>query len=153
MDATHYRFTRFRVRYGETDKMGVVYNANYLNWFEIGRTDFIRASGCSYRELEERGILLPLTDAQLSFLAPARYDDEVEVRTRVIELTPVRLTFSYEICRVADGKLLVRGETRHVFTDAELKPIRLPRREPELYDWLAAEERRCNGEPVTEHSR
>lgn len=126
----------FRVRYGETDQMGVVYHANYLNWFEIGRTELIRSAGLSYRELEEKGVLLPLTDAALSYKKPARYDDQLEVRTIVEEITPVRLTFGYEIYRTPDEELLVTGKTMHVFTTKELKPIRLPRVEPELYRWL-----------------
>ncbi|SFI81089.1 acyl-CoA thioester hydrolase [Brevibacillus centrosporus] len=128
---------RLRVRYGETDRMGVVYHTNYLNWFEVGRTEFIRHADLTYRQLEEQGILLPLTDADISYKRPAKYDDEVEVRTHVSEISPVRLTFSYEIVRVDDSEVLVTGRTMHVFTNAEFKPIRLSRTEPDLYEWLA----------------
>ena len=130
--------TRFHVRYSETDQMGIVYHANYLPWFEVGRTDFLREAGVTYRELEQQGFLLPVTDASLSYKQPARYDDEIEVRTRIGELTPVRLTFAYEIYRVADEELLVTGETKHVFTNAALKPVRLSRSLPDLYAWLEA---------------
>lgn len=126
----------FRVRYGETDQMGVVYHANYLNWFEMGRTELIRSAQLSYRQLEEKGVLLPLTDAVLSYKKPARYDDVLEVRTIVEELTPVRLTFAYEIYRMPDEELLVTGKTMHVFTTTELRPIRLSRVEPDVYRWL-----------------
>nr|WP_260507628.1 thioesterase family protein [Brevibacillus agri] len=128
-----------RVRYGETDQMGVVYHTNYLNWFEVGRTELIRNAGLTYRELEERGVLLPVTDASLSYKKPARYDDVVEIQTRVKELSAVRLAFAYDIIRVSDQELLVSGETMHVFTNAELKPIRLSRTEPEVYAWLDAQ--------------
>nr|WP_274388690.1 thioesterase family protein [Brevibacillus agri] len=128
-----------RVRYGETDQMGVVYHTNYLNWFEVGRTELIRNAGLTYRELEERGVLLPVTDASLSYKKPARYDDVVEIQTRVKELSAVRLAFAYDIIRVSDQELLVSGETIHVFTNAELKPIRLSRTEPEVYAWLDAQ--------------
>ncbi|MGN7471033.1 acyl-CoA thioesterase [Brevibacillus sp. SAFN-007a] len=130
---------RLRVRYGETDQMGVVYHTNYLNWFEVGRTEWIRKAGLTYRELEERGVLLPVTDAVLSYKKPARYDDVVEIRTRIKELGVVRLAFAYEIIRVSDGELLVSGETMHVFTNKELKPIRLAKTEPEIYAWLDAQ--------------
>lgn len=127
------------MRYGETDQMGVVYHTNYLNWFEVGRTELIRNAGLTYRELEERGVLLPVTDASLSYKKPARYDDVVEIQTRVKELSAVRLAFAYDIIRVSDQELLVSGETMHVFTNAELKPIRLSRTEPEVYAWLDAQ--------------
>ncbi|MGG4456277.1 acyl-CoA thioesterase [Brevibacillus porteri] len=127
---------RLRVRYGETDQMGVVYHTNYLNWFEVGRTELIRHAGITYRELEEKGVLLPVTDANISYKQPARYDDEVEIRTRVKEISPVRLTFFYEIIRLPDQQLLVSGETMHVFTNTALRPIRLSRAEPDIYDWL-----------------
>lgn len=130
---------RLRVRYGETDQMGVVYHTNYLNWFEVGRTEWIRKAGLTYRELEEKGVLLPVTDAVLSYKKPARYDDVVEIRTRIKELGAVRLAFAYEIIRVSDGELLVSGETMHVFTNKELKPIRLAKTEPEIYAWLDAQ--------------
>lgn len=127
---------RLRVRYGETDQMGVVYHTNYLNWFEVGRTELIRHAGITYRELEEKGVLLPVTDANISYKQPARYDDEVEIRTRVKEISPVRLTFAYVIVRLPDQQLLVSGETMHVFTNAALRPIRLSRAVPDIYDWL-----------------
>ncbi|UFJ43201.1 acyl-CoA thioesterase [Brevibacillus humidisoli] len=122
--------------------MGVVYHANYLNWLEMGRTELIREVGFSYREMEERGVLLPVTDASVSYKRPARYDDVVEVRTWVEQLTSVRLVFGYEVYRVEDQELLVHGQTSHVFTNASLKPVRLDRQLPELYDRLQAERER-----------
>nr|WP_275581970.1 thioesterase family protein [Brevibacillus fulvus] len=131
-----YRTAQIRVRYSETDQMGVVYHANYLSWFEVGRTDFLRASGLSYFELEQKGVLLPVIDAELSFKKPAKYDDVVEIRTSIAELTPVRLQFRYEIYRAADETLLVTGITKHVFANREFKPLRLPKLLPEVYQWL-----------------
>jgi len=128
-----------RARYGETDQMSVVYHANYLNWFEVGRTELIRAAGLTYRQLEEKGIMLPLTDASLSFKKPARYDDVVEIRTHVEQISPLRLTFAYEIVRLQDEELLVSGKTMHVFTTTDLRPIRLSKTEPEVYRWLEAQ--------------
>lgn len=119
--------------------MGVVYHTNYLNWFEVGRTELIRHAGLTYRQLEEKGMLLPLTDASLSYKKPAKYDDVVEIRTTVAEISPLRLTFAYEIYRLPEEELLVTGKTMHVFTSTELKPIRLPRSEPEVYRWLESQ--------------
>lgn len=132
---------QLRVRYGETDQMGVVYHTNYLNWFEVGRTELIRHAGLTYRQLEEKGMLLPLTDASLSYKKPAKYDDVVEIRTTVAEISPLRLTFAYEIYRLPEEELLVTGKTMHVFTNKDLKPIRLPRSEPEVYQWLEEQHR------------
>ncbi|MBO8163699.1 MAG: acyl-CoA thioesterase [Brevibacillus sp.] len=119
--------------------MGVVYHANYLNWFEWGRTELIREAGFSYRQVEERGVLLPVTDASLTYKRPARYDDVVEVRTWIDQFSTVRLVFAYEIHRPEDGTLLVTGQTSHVFTDPNLRPVRLDRQLPELYERLRAE--------------
>ncbi len=140
MVSPQYAAVQFRVRYGETDQMGVVYHTNYLNWMEIGRTNYLRDAALSYRELEEKGLLLPLTDASVSFKAPARYDDMVEVRTWVLQVTPVRLDFAYEVYRACDGQLLVSGVTKHVFTNREFKPLRVNRFMPELYEWLLAQQ-------------
>ncbi|HZG79388.1 MAG TPA: thioesterase family protein [Brevibacillus sp.] len=128
-----------RVRYGETDQMSVVYHTNYLNWFEVGRTELIRAAGLSYRQLEEKGVLLPLTDASIAYKKPAKYDDVVEIRTHVELISPLRLTFAYEIVRLPDEELLVTGKTMHVFTTTDLRPIRLSKTEPEVYAWLEAQ--------------
>src|ERR1700734_2405752 len=90
---------RIRVRYAETDQMGVVYHANYFVWFEVGRTELLRASGWSYREMEAEGIGLPVVEAHCDSRQPARYDDELEVRTTGTLLSPVRVEFTYELVR------------------------------------------------------
>src|ERR1041385_8853295 len=89
--------TTLRVRYAETDQMGVVYYANYLVWFEVARADWLRSFGWTYREMEESGLLLPVIEAQCEYRSPARYDDEVEIRTTGRLLSLVRVAFSYEI--------------------------------------------------------
>jgi len=143
VSAEFYRSARLRVRYKETDQMGVVHHANYLSWFEMGRTELIREAGLSYRQLEERGILLPLTDTSLSFKYPARYDDEIEVRTWVEEISPVRIVFAYEIRRAADEQLLVTGKTHHAFTTPDFRPVRVNRLQPEVFEWLKEEHLRA----------
>lgn len=139
METTNYRAIQFRVRYSETDQMGVVYHANYLHWCELGRTEYIRSAGISYRELEAVGVLLPVTQAELTYQQPARYDDMIEVRTSIAELSPVRITFCYEIWQLEEEKLLAWGRTSHVFVNQQFKPVRLSRHHAQLYQWLSAE--------------
>ena len=118
--------SEFRVRYAETDQMGVVYHANYLVWCEIGRTDFIRMAGQSYAELEARGVLLAVSDASLRFHASARYDDAIRVRTTLRRVGSRGLTFAYRIERAADGVLLVSAETSLVSVTREGRLTALP---------------------------
>src|SRR5262245_6108877 len=106
--------------------MGVVYHAHYLVYFEQGRTEFLRAFGSSYREVEESGLLLVVADAGAKFLRPGRYDDLLTVRTRVTSVSGVRVRFEYEVLRPADGCLLAVGHTTLASTDLEGRPIRLP---------------------------
>ena len=114
-----------RVRYAETDRMGIVYHTNYIVWFEIGRTEFCRAAGIPYRQMEEEGILIPVTAVECTYRQPARYDDGVTIRTRMGEVGSRGLTFFYEILG-ENGSLLAEGSTRHLFTDAASRPIRIP---------------------------
>ena len=122
-----------RVRYAETDKMGVVYYSNYLIWFEIGRTDWLRATGRTYREIEADGIQLPVIEAHCEYRQGARYDDEVEIKTRAKKLSPVRVQFDYEATRRADGVLLATGHTVHATIDRDGRPVRMPDRVKELF--------------------
>ena len=123
-----------RVRYAETDKMGVVYYANYLVWFEVGRTDLLRESGWNYREMEKEGYALPVIEAHCTYRQPAKYDDELEVRTTGTLLSPVRVQFAYEIVRTADAVVLATGTTIHATIDATGRPCRLP---PRARTWLS----------------
>jgi acyl-CoA thioester hydrolase len=114
--------------------MGVVYHANYFIWFEVGRTDLLRGAGWSYRELEAEGVSLPMIEAHCEYRLPARYDDELEIRTNGAVLTHVRVEFTYEILRIADGALLVTGHTIHASLDRDGRPCRLPSRVRALLD-------------------
>jgi acyl-CoA thioester hydrolase len=122
-----------RVRYAETDQMGVVYYANYLVWFEIGRTDWLRDTGCTYREMEAEGIQLPVTEAHCQYRQGARYDDELEIRTRATQISPVRIQFDYEVVRRADGVTLAGGHTVHATIGPSGRPARLPARIKDLF--------------------
>ncbi len=112
--------------------MGVTYYANYLVWFEVGRTEWLRQTGWSYREMEEAGVGLPVIEAHCEYRQPARYDDEVEVATRATLMSPIRIRFEYEVTRAADGMLSATGYTVHAAVDAAGKPCRLPREVREI---------------------
>ena len=117
--------TALRVRYSETDRMGIVYHAHYLVWFEIGRTEYCRAAGLPYRTLEESGLLILVTGVACKYRSAARYDDEIRVATRLPELSSRGLTFAYEVLS-RDRRRLAEGETRHVFADEDGRPRRAP---------------------------
>ena len=119
--------TRFRVRYAETDQMGVVYYANYLVWMEIGRVEYCRAAGIRYKDMEvDDGVRLAVVDAHCRYLHPARYDEEVVVRTRIARANRRMIEFHYEIRDARDGSKLASGETKHIFLGADFKPVKLP---------------------------
>ena len=117
---------RVRVRYAETDQMGVVYHSNYLIWFEVGRVEFIRQLGLSYKQMEEDGFGISVVDAHLRYRQPARYDDELLIETRLTAVRGAVLRFEYRIVRVADGALLCEGETMHVCVGRGMKKTCLP---------------------------
>lgn len=115
-----------RVRYAETDQMRVAHHASYLVWFEAGRTEFIRACGRSYAQLEEDGWLLVVIEAHCRYRHPARYDDVLTLRTRLRELGPARVSFGYELVRTADGVVLADGWTVHAAVDRGGRVRRVP---------------------------
>ena len=125
--------SRIRVRYAETDQMGVVYYANYLVWFEVGRTDLLRGAGWSYKDMEAEGYGLPVIEARCQYRESAKYDDELDVRTTGQLLSPVRVQFRYEIVRGADGVVLATGMTEHASLDRNGRPCRLPARIRQLF--------------------
>jgi acyl-CoA thioester hydrolase len=115
-----------RVRYAETDQMGVAYYANYLVWFEVGRSQYCHDCGFSYRDMErESGLFMIVAEARCRYKTPARYEDDLVIQTRATEVTRRTLRFSYEIHR-ADGLLLATGETLHVLINAEGRPSSFP---------------------------
>lgn len=122
-----------RVRYAETDKMGVVYHSNYFVWFEIGRTDWLRDTGWTYREMEADGIQLPVIEAHCEYRQGARYDDDVEIKTVAKKLSPVRIQFEYAVTRRADSVLLATGHTVHATIDRDGRPVRMPDRIKDLF--------------------
>lgn len=112
---------RLRVRYAETDQMGVVYHSNYIIWFEVGRVELLRSLGYTYREMEKDGCHLPVVEVKCRYKAPANYDDQIIVRTRMMNLRSSLIHFGYEVVREADGTLLATGETVHVVVGPDMK--------------------------------
>ena len=129
--------SRVRVRYAETDQMGIVYYAHYFVWFEVGRTDLLRHAGGSYREMEREGVSLPVVEAHCEYRQPARYDDDLEIRTRGGLLSAVRVRFDYEVIRPSDDTALAGGYTVHAALDAAGRPRRLPERISQLLAGVA----------------
>jgi acyl-CoA thioester hydrolase len=119
--------TRFRVRYAETDQMGVVYYANYLVWMELGRAEYCRSAGIRYRDMEANdGILLAVVEARCRYLYPARYDEEIAVKTWVAKANQRIVEFHYEIRDAESGRRLASGATKHMFLGAGMRPVKLP---------------------------
>jgi acyl-CoA thioester hydrolase len=116
--------TTLRVRYAETDRMGVVYYANYQVWFEVGRNELMRAAGYPYTRLETAGVSLPITSGEYRLVAPARYDDEIRVVTRILEVKTRRVVFGYEVRR--GDELLATGSTTHVPVAPDGRVVTLP---------------------------
>lgn len=125
----------FRVRYEETDRMGIVYHSNYIVWFDMGRTEFLRELGYAYSDLEKEGVWLPIIEVGCTYKNPAKYDEEVTVETHIEELTRVKIRFGYKVYR--GEELLVEGFTVQAFTTDKLKPIGLNRVRPDIYKMLS----------------
>src|SRR5262245_21103806 len=124
----HTSETRFRVRYAETDKMGVVYYANYFVWMEVGRTDYCKTVGFSYRDMERDHANMAVADASCRYIAPARYDDEILIRTSIERLNRRVVTFLYSISNTTTGQLLAEGKTVHITVSKEGKTCSIPER-------------------------
>ena len=123
---SHVHVSELRVRYAETDQMAVVYHANYLVWCEIGRTDYMRAQGSSYAELERTGVSLVVSEASIRFLGAARYDDRIRVETKLAELHSRSIVFDYTITNADTGQRLVAARTALISLDARRRPTVLP---------------------------
>jgi len=123
---------KIRVRYAETDAMGVVYYANYLTYFEVARVEYLRAAGIRYRDLEDAGTVAAVTSAHVNYHAPAKFDDELSLWTRCASIGKVRFRVEYEVTREEDGSLVASGHTEHaLLAHQTLRPVRIP-------DWVKA---------------
>ena len=136
-------WTHTRVRYGETDQMGRVYHANYLLYFELGRTELMRELGVAYSECERAGVRLPVVEAHVRFIDGARYDEELSIGTRITSVTAVRVRFDYTV-KARDGdRLLAEGHTVLASLGANGRPCRFPPEIPELIAKAANPARAC----------
>lgn len=118
--------TRLRVRYAETDQMGVVYHSHHIVWFEVGRVELCRSLGVRYRDMERDGVLLAVAEVNCRYLSPVRYDDEIIVKATVEEVSSRMIRFGYEIRVAEDDRVAARGYTKHLFCDRNLRRIQLP---------------------------
>ena len=128
--------TKLTVRYAETDQMSIVHHSNYPVWYEAGRTDFIKAMGMSYSEIEANGILFPLLELHCKYIQAARYEDVVIIETSLTKLTMVKAEFSYKVYRESDGMLLNTGSTVHGMVTKELRPMNMKKEQPEIYQMM-----------------
>lgn len=128
--------TEIRVIYADTDAMSVVYHSNYFKWFEVGRNELLRNFGYPYIRLEQEGIMLPVIECGCKYIQPAHYDDVLEITAVIKEIKAATIVIEYEICRKSTGQRLVTGFTKHAVTNKELKPVRLRKAAPDLYERL-----------------
>lgn len=126
--------TQITVRYAETDCMGVVHHAVYPIWFEIARTDYIKAAGMSYAEIEKNGVMLPVAGITCKYRAPAKYDDELVITARITRLNAARIEFSYTVVRKGESGILAEGTSSHGFVDSRtFKPLNFKKQCPEFF--------------------
>ncbi|MDX9801934.1 MAG: acyl-CoA thioesterase [Spirochaetia bacterium] len=131
--------TEIVVRYAETDQMKIVHHSVYAIWFEAARTDYMEKIGYPYAQIEDEGIMLPLSQLECRYLEGAKYGDTIKIKTSIIRLTPVRLELHYTASRKKDGTLIAEGKTIHAWTDSRLKIINLKKTSPALYNLLEKE--------------
>ena len=122
-----------KVRYAETDKMGIVHHSVYPIWFELARTDLAEQAGFSYSKMEEMGVMLPLVELNCKYNRPAYYEEELMVTATVSKLTPARIVFSYSVYRNGEEKPLCTGDTVHAIVNREMRPINTKKQFPEIY--------------------
>lgn len=131
-------YTEITVRYAETDCMGVVHHAVYPVWFEIARTDYIKAAGMSYADMEKAGVMLPVTGITCRYRLPAKYDDALAIVTRITRLTPARIEFSYSVTKKGETEILAEGTSSHGFVDSKtFRPLNFKKEMPDFYAEMA----------------
>ncbi|KZL94518.1 acyl-CoA thioesterase [Clostridium magnum] len=128
--------TKLKVRYVETDRMGIVHHSNYYAWFEVGRGDFITKSGMTYSDMEKQGVMMPLVETYCKYYEGAKYDDDIIIQTSIGEMNPVKVIFNYNVIRELDGKLLANGKTTQAFVNNQFKIINLKKVHSELWEKL-----------------
>lgn len=128
--------TKIRVRYAETDQMGIVHHSNYYVWFELARDEFIESLELSYRDIEEGGILMPLVETHCKYIIPAQYGQRLIIKTYIEELSPVKIVIGYEVYKEGENKLMARGTTKQAFVDRNFKIVNLKKKNSDVYNKL-----------------
>lgn len=128
--------TKLKVRYVETDQMGIVHHSNYYAWFEVGRGDFITKAGMTYSDMEREGIMMPLVETYCKYFEGAKYEDDIIIQTSIAEMSPVKVIFNYNVIREEDGKLLAKGKTTQTFINKDFKIVNLKKVHSELWERL-----------------
>lgn len=128
--------SKIKVRYVETDQMGIVHHSNYYAWFEVGRGDYIKKVGMTYRDMEEKGVMLPLVESSCKYIEGAKYEDELIIQTFIEEMSGAKIVFNYNVVREKDNKIIAKGSTKHAFVNDEFKIINIKRKMPELWSEL-----------------
>lgn len=128
--------TKIKVRYSETDRMGIVHHSRYYPWFEVGRSELFAAFGKSYGDMEEAGVMMPLVETRCKYRIPAKYEDVLTVTTIIKSLTPVKIEFEYNVVREKDGAQIAAGYTLLAFTNLNFKPVNLKKYNPEFWEYI-----------------
>jgi len=139
--------TKIKVRYVETDQMGIVHHSNYYPWFEVGRTEFIKEIGMTYSQMEAENVMLPLVESSCKYIIGARYEDELTIQTWIEELTGAKVVFKYQVVRDSDSKIIAKGSTIHAFVNKEFRVMNLKKKNSDMWEKLNA---LCNKEQVKE---
>lgn len=130
--------TKIRVRYAETDKMGIVHHSRYYIYFELARDEYIEKLGFTYKQMEDMGVMLPIVETHAKYIEGAKYGDVILVKTNIKEITGVKVVFEYEVYRTSDNKLLVKGGTTQAFVDSDkFKIINIKKKYPELWEKIS----------------
>lgn len=128
--------TKIKVRYAETDQMGVVHHSRYYPWFEVGRTELFAKGGKTYGDMEKSGVMMPLVETRCRYIIPAKYEDELTVVTKIKSLSGVKIEFEYDVIRDSDNVRLAIGYTLMAFTDLEFKPVNLKKKSPDFWEYI-----------------
>ena len=135
--------TKIKVRYVETDQMGIVHHSNYYPWFEVGRTEFIKEIGMSYSDMEAQDVMLPLVESSCKYIIGAKYEDDLTIETWIKELTGAKVIFNYHVVRDTDKKIIAKGSTTHAFVNKEFRVMNLKKKNNDMWEKL---NKLCDGE-------
>jgi len=127
---------KIRVRYVETDKMGIVHHSHYYDWFEVGRTEFIKHCGMGYGDMEAANVMMPLIESHCKYMEGAKYEDDITIETKIESMNGAKVIFIYSAIRDLDKKILAKGCTVHAFVNEEFKIINIKKKKPEIWEKL-----------------